>query len=192
MQRNEYRNVMFISPDDVKVIGLVNYNVQDDTIGFAIRTSQEVYLQEIIGTLLYHRLQELVYNAIVGAEDNIDGFENTEYAVLLEEFIEPYLTAKTAVEVLMPLTFKIRNIGLSKDSDENIDAAYMDDLKEVINYYSTHVAEYAKRLSKYLCENKELFVELTDGCNCGGNDALLGYKFVNTPLYLGLKNKCCK
>lgn len=188
----EWRNVMLISPSEIKGKENVNYNVSDDTIGYSIRTAQELYLQEIIGTALYHKLQELVYNAVAGKPDTIDDAENVDYAMLLDEFISPYLAAATTVELLMPLSMKIRNIGVSQNSDTNINATSVNDIKYMLNYYNVRVAMYATRISHYLCENKSVFPELiTDGC-CG-QDALIGTEFQPTSLYLGTKRRrCCK
>lgn len=183
---------MLICPDDVKAISQVNYNVNDDTIGYAIRTAQDIYLEDLIGTLLYHRLQELVYNSVAGLEDNIDEAENTEYAILLDEYVTPYLVAKTAVECLMPLTFKVRNIGVSKNSDTNIQSAQLQELQYVLTYNNTQVAEYATRLSSYLCENKSLFPELDVKGSCCGKKARIGRRYANNPLFLGGTGKCCK
>lgn len=189
----EYRNAMLISPDEVKAISQVNYNVQDDTIGYAIRTAQEIYLNEIIGTALYYRLQELVYNAIVGNEDNIDAVANVEYAVLLDEYITPYLVAKSAVECLMPLSFKVRNLGVTKDSDTNVNTVNIDELKYVITYNETQVAEYATRISQFLYRNKDNYVELNNCTTCGVKEAQIGRKYANTPLFIGNNNGCkCK
>lgn len=190
--KNEYRNVMFISPNSIKANGLINYNVDDTTIGYAIRNAQNIYLIEIIGSRLFSRLKQLIYNAIASLPDNIDEPENAEYAILLDEFIEPYLIARVTVDSLIPLSYKMRNIGVSKDSDTNIAQASIEELKYLINWNNTQVAEYATRLSKYLCENKDVFEELDDKCGCGGNYPILGHKYANVPLYLGNNNdKCC-
>lgn len=188
----EWRNVMLISPSDVKGIENVNNNVTDDTIGYAIRTAQDVYLQDIIGTPLLHKIQELVYNAVAGNPDTIDDAANVDYAMLLDEFITPYLAAATTVELLLPISMKIRNIGVSQNTDTNINSVSLNDIRMQINYYNVRVAMYATRISQYLCENKSVFPELeNDGC-CG-QKALIGTKFQPTNLWLGNKKKgrCC-
>ena len=186
------RLVMLISPNEVKAIGQVNYNVNDDTIGYAIRTAQDIYLEDLIGTLLYHRLQELVYNAVSGLEDNIDEAENAEYAILLDEYVEPYLIAKTTVECLLPLTYKVRNVGVTKNTDSNILASQLQELQYVLNYNNTQVAHYATRLSKYLCENKSLFPELNVKGNCCGKKARIGREYANNAIFFGGGGGCCK
>lgn len=184
----EYRKTMLIAPDDVKAISMVNYNVSDDIIGNAIRTSQEIYLEEILGTDLYHKVQLLVYNSIVGEEDNIEKEENTFYATLLDEYIEPFLIAKTAVECLMPLTFKVRNLGVVKDNDTNINSISIEELKNVITYNETQVCTYATRLSRFLDVSKDFLTESGINYCCNKNNGLYGKIFANIPLYLGNNN----
>ena len=58
---NKCHNVLFIGSGDVKNITIVNSNVSDEYIGYAIRDTQNIDLQSIIGTSLMDKLKELVY-----------------------------------------------------------------------------------------------------------------------------------
>lgn len=190
MIMKEYNKIMLISPSEIKATENVNYNTSDETIGYSIRTAQDTYLQEIIGTALYDKIRLLVFNSINHIEDNIDDAENAEYAILLDDYISPYLASKTMVELLMPISYKVRNVGVSKNSDININSASDNELKYLLNMYEVRVANYATKLSQYLCRNKELFPELDDCPSCG-QKALIGYKFQPTRLYLGKGKKGC-
>lgn len=192
MIMREFKDVMLISPSEIKGIENVNYNVDDNEIGYAIRNAQDIYLQEIIGKPLLEKLQMLVYNAVKGEPDNIDEPENADYAILLDEYVGNYLAAATTVELLMPLSLKIRNFGVSQNSDSNINASYTNDIKYLINYYNVRAKLYATRLSRFLCNHKELFPELESN-GCCGETGMIGQKFQPTNLYLGTKRRrCCK
>ena len=51
-------------------------------------------------------------------------------------------------------------MGVMKNSDTNLQPADMNDIKYLEKQYNTYTSEYEQRLSKYLCDNKELFPEL--------------------------------
>ena len=192
---NEYRNTLLISARELKNANtLISNNVDDNYLSSTIITCQEVYLEQITGTALYHRLQELVYNQITNAPDALNDPGNEDYKVLLEDMIKPYLKARATVDVLYPITYKIRNMGVMKNSDTNLQPADMNDIKYLEKQYNTYVAEYEQRLSKYLCANKEKFEELAADVPAYFDSPSLGKDYANEcGLYLGSKkrNKGC-
>lgn len=192
----EYSNTLLISPNDCKSETLINYNVDDEIIKESIKISQTIYLKEIIGSALFKSLQRLLYNAIKHYEGNIDEPENAIYSELLEDYVKPFLGAKTQQEILARIQFKIRNIGVAKNTDNNVQTASLDEVKRLIDYYDVEVCKYAEWLSKFLCKNKANFPELTDEseCSCGDYEkAQLNKKYHPINLHLGVKNKCgCK
>ena len=191
---NEYRNTLLISAKELKNANtLISNNVDDNYLSSTIITCQEVYLEQITGTALYHRLQELVYNQITNAPDALNDAENKDYKILLEDMIKPYLKARATVDVLYPITYKIRNMGVMKNSDTNLQPADMNDIKYLEKQYNTYTSEYEQRLSKYLCDNKKLFPELEADIPSYFDSPSLGKDYANEcGLWLGSKkNKTC-
>ena len=191
---NNFRNTLLISVKELKSNGtLFSNNVDDGYLNSTIITCQEVYLEQVTGTALYHKLQELVYNQITGQEDGIYAPGNEAYKDLLEEMVKPYLKARATVDVMYPVAYKIRNAGVMRNSDTNIQPADMNDIKYLEKQYLTYVAEYEQRLSKYLCDNKELFPELEADVPSYFDQPSLGKDYANEcGLWLGSKkNKNC-
>ena len=188
---NEYRNTLLISAKELKNANtLISNNLDDNYLSSTIVTCQEVYLEQITGTALYHRLQQLVYNQITGAPDALNDVENREYKILLEDMVKPFLKARALVDVLYNAAFKIRNMGVMKSSDTNLQNADMSDIKYLEKQYLTYVDEYSQRLSKYLCANKELFVELSADIPAYFDEPSLGKEYANDGgLWLGSKKK---
>lgn len=187
-----YLNTLLTDPNSIKATAQINNNVDDVTIGATIRTVQKTYLQEIIGSELLRKLQLLVYNAIIGVEDNIDNAENEAYKTLLDEYVEPYLISKVQVEICVPITFKIRNIGVSTDNDTNVTSAMLSEVRYVRSYYETQNCSDATRMSQYLCKMEDLYPELTAVCECGHFvKPNLGKSYANTGLWLGTDNNGC-
>ena len=173
---NETKNVMLISPQKVKTYGVINLNVNESEIGNAIRISQNIYLQDIIGTDLVEHMQELVYNKMKSGETIDD-----QYQVLLDEYLTPVLVYRTAVELCTIMTLKIRNAGVVKNNDTNVQTTTAADVESMAEYYETFFYDYVNKMMTFLCENKEAFSELPDGfCTCERKP-----KYARTGLYLG-------
>lgn len=191
---NNFRTTLLISAKELKNNGtILSGNIDDNYLSSTIVTCQEVYLEQITGTALYHKLQMLVYNQITGQEDGIYAPGNEDYRELLEEMVKPYLKARATVDILYPVSYKIRNMGVMKSSDTNLQNADMNDIKYLEKQYLTYVAEYEQRLSKYLCANKEKFEELAADVPAYFDSPSLGKDYANeSGLWLGSKkNKSC-
>ena len=191
---NNFRTTLLISAKELKNNGtILSGNIDDNYLSSTIVTCQEVYLEQITGTALYHKLQMLVYNQITGQEDGIYDPGNEDYRELLEEMVKPYLKARATVDILYPVSYKIRNMGVMKSSDTNLQNADMSDIKYLEKQYLTYVAEYEQRLSKYLCANKEKFEELSSDVPEYFDQPSVGKNYANeSGLWLGSKkNKTC-
>lgn len=177
----DYKNVMLISPQKVKSYGVINLNVNESEVGNAIRISQNIYLQDIIGTDLVEHMQELVYNKVKGTGSSIDDEENEAYKVLLDDYLVPVLVYRTAVELCTVMTLKIRNMGVVKNSDTNVQATSAGDVKYMAEYYETFFYDAVNKLMDFLCENKEAYEEVPDGfCTCQRKP-----RYARTGLWLG-------
>lgn len=177
----DFRNVMLISPQKVKTWGVINLNVNESEIGNAIRISQEIYLRDIVGTDLVERVQRLVYNKIQGLPDTIDDEVNEAYKVLLDDYLTPVLVYRAAVELCTLMTLKIRNMGVVKNNDTNVQATSAGDVKYMSEYYSTFFNDKVNRLMDFLCGNKEAFEEVPDNfCTCSSKP-----RYARTGLWLG-------
>lgn len=187
------KDILLEAPDDIKAATYINNNVDDKEISAALRETQDSFLVKILGTNLYNRLKLLVFNAIEGNEDNIDSPENASYKELLDDYVQPYIEAKIQAVLPLPETFKTRNLGVTKASDDNVQTAGIDDIAFVQRRYNTIADHRATNLSFYLCNNQENFPELAmPDCKCGlFYPPILGKRFSNTALWLGsVKNKC--
>ena len=177
----EIHRTMLISPNKVKNYEVVNLNVSDSQIGNAIRISQSVYLTDILGKDLVEHLQELVYNKIVGSGSSIDDEENRQYKDLLDDYVTPILVYRTAVELCTITSLKIRNAGVVKNNDTNVQSTSASDIKYTKEYYETFFYDAVNSGMDFLCENKDAFAELPDGfCTCRRKP-----RYARTSLFLG-------
>lgn len=179
---SEYKKVMLISPDDVKSTGNINYNVDDEVIGAAIRTAQNIYLTDVLSSELVEKLQQLIFNSIEEVEDNIEDAQNAYYKTLLDDYIKEALSYKATAEICVRISLKIRNMGVVQNSDTNVNAVGLDDIKYLRDTFNGYWESSVNKMYKYLKKNKQAFPEFI-GCGC--DKINIKAKFGNTGLFLG-------
>ena len=191
----EPKDIMLVSPNTVKAGSYITNDVSDEIIGSSIREVQDIHLQSIVGSNLLNALQTLVYNKMKNLEDTIDDDKNEAYKTLLDDYVTPYMVNKVQAAICLPITFKIRNMGVIQNSDTNVNKSYLSDIYAVQRRFNTMADRYATFLSMFLCERFSDFPELKEtSCGCGAFvPAQVGKRFVNVGLNLDKGGKpCCK
>ena len=191
--RPEYTNTLLISPTELKSESLINSNCDDKPLSNIVTTTQEIYLVKITGTALMRKLQELVYNEVKGLPNNITQEGNEHYLDLLENYVKPYLRYHAVKSFLVENSFKFRSAGVVRVSDTNMNYTSVEDIKFLQSHFTTYIAEYEDRLSKYLCSNKSNFPEIQAEIPSYMDSPSVGKDYSNTGgLWLGSKNnsKC--
>lgn len=160
-QTREIYNTLLISPGELKGESLINQNVEDKILSSIVTTSQEIYLCKIIGTPLLRKLQMLVYNAVMNnGGETVDTQGNGLYKELLEQYVKPYLKYSAMKAFLIENTYKLRNTGVMKNYDTNLQSTDLDTLKYLEKHFDVYRCEYEDRLSKFICANKESLPEV--------------------------------
>lgn len=149
------RNILLCSPDFVRLNSNISDNVNSKVLATAIREVQEDELQEILGQILFEKLQDLVENG------EIDNPDNSLYKDVLDK-AQLFITYKVIAEVIVMLNVKIDNAGLIQTRDENMDYMDLDDTMTMKQYYDSKASHYAYLLQNYLMENLSEIPELTE------------------------------
>lgn len=189
----QYRKTLLINVNECKSMSLISVNVDDSYVSTAIVNAQEIYLPTLIGTALYHRIQELVYNEINHKSPRIYDSQYSVYNECLQEYIKPLLKYRTAIDLMYNISFKIRNIGTVKNSDTNVNYPDMTEIKYLEKQYSTYYNTYCERLSKFLKSNIDSIPELKSDVPIYFDKASIDKKYANDGgLWLGSddKNNC--
>jgi hypothetical protein len=145
--------IFLINENVLKSETILNDNVGSEFIRPAIEASQDIYLQQLIGTELLEKL----YNLVV--TNNIQEDANSHYKTLIDEYITNYLKYKVLAEITIPLAYKYRSVGVVQSNGENYSNSQMKDATLVQNHYELRATFYAERLSKYLNTNSNLYPE---------------------------------
>lgn len=149
------RNVLLCSPDFIRLNSNISDNVNSKVLATAIREVQEDELQEILGQILFSKLQDLV------SDDSISDPENSIYKEILDRS-QMFITYRVISEIIIMLNCKIDNAGLIQTRDENMDYMTLDDSFTLKQHYDTKSSHYAYLLQNYLMEHLSEIPELTE------------------------------
>ncbi len=166
-------NVLILSEDFVKT----NSNISDNAWGKfllpAIRESQNIYLQTILGTNLYQ--------AILGKI--ADGTLEDPYKELVDDYVRWYLLYVVLSDVIDVLDVKLANLGTYRSSDQYVEIITDEERQRLKQNYAYKAQFYGDRMVEFLLNNRQAFPELDD-CACNSLKSHLN-KQAATGLWLG-------
>lgn len=178
---------MLCSPSDVKAQTAINYNVSDAEIGAAIRRAQSLRLVEVLGSSMLRALQKMAFKW-----KNQHGAEPSgKHYDLWNGYVRPLLVVMAVDELAVQIAFKVRNIGVSRNSDNGITPVSLDELRYMQDSIRTEVASKSTDLSFYLCEHYDEFPELSEPVSGADIPPTLGKHFANTSVWLGGGRRGC-
>jgi len=148
--------VLFISESYLREFTNIGSNVQNNVLTSAIRKSQTIKIQSILGKALYTKLVTDIQTA--GSVTGVTG----NYAILLETYIVPALTAWSMYESIVPLTIKMTNKGITKAHDNYAEGIDLETLKYIRNDARNEAEWHTQRLIVYLANNANLYPEYYD------------------------------
>lgn len=140
-------NVLFISEKTLKQTTFIPENLDAAYLTQPIIYAQDSLVQPILGGKLYHRLQDGITN------DDLNENETT----LLKDYIQPILCNQVLSDIVMEISFKVRNLGVVTTGDTNVYNASMKDCQYLQQMYADRAAFYVERLKDYLMCNYQLF-----------------------------------
>jgi len=141
-----------ISEAKVRSFTSLNNAVDSELIKNNIRTAQDYWLQNIIGTILYDRL----------LSDVDAGTLTGDYKGLVDNYIQDFLLYSTYYETLEDIYLRPRNNGLLRpNGGENSDPVERDlyDMKR--QSLRNKMDYYGQRLTEYILDQDNLFPELS-------------------------------
>lgn len=150
-------DVILIDPDVIRAETSLDFNTSGSFLLPAIVEAQAIDLEEVIGSCLLSALKQRVSDNEV--ED--------QYKVLLEEYIHPFLKYAVLARIVVPITYKMANIGVVTTSDSEVHNISYADVALIKEYYIKERDVFKRRLQRYLCSHRSEFVELRD-CSCNG------------------------
>lgn len=149
-----YNDVLLISEDYIKSTTNISDNIANYYLLPSIKLAQDIDLESTIGTQLLEKIQELIYN------NDISNQENSNYKLLLDKYIQPYLAYATIQHLTPTVAYKLANQGVLRTDDEKSYNVTSNEVDKVMDYYSHIANTFKKRLQLFLIANYNEFTEL--------------------------------
>ena len=138
--------IYFISEKTIKEYSNIDVNTDTHYLLPAIRESQDIDLQTIIGKYLYKKLQDMV------ADKTIEEPENECYKEFLGT-IKYFLVYNTLANIILVVNYKLNNGGVQQANDEALTSINMSDAKQLKQYYTDKADFYANRIKWFMVDN---------------------------------------
>ena len=107
---------LFINRTDLIRNSIIDGNVDTDKFIQFIKLSQEIHIQNYLGTELYNKVGTLI------SDGSIDDNANAKYKTLLNDYIAPMLIWYAQVDYIPFAAYQIKNGGVFKHTSENAES----------------------------------------------------------------------
>lgn len=159
--------VRFISEAYIKDNSPITENNQMKDIFPHIDTAQEVYLQQIMGSVFY--------NDIISKYDTQT--LNQKEIELMTFYIKPAVLYRTIYLALPFIQYNLRNKGLMVNTDDAANPTSHNEFKFMYNIIQTRAEGNENLLKKYLCDNSKDFPLYNDDSGLIKKNTNTGYDF---------------
>jgi len=140
-------NIYYISVNDVKENSTFSYSIEDKLIETSILDSQRIDIEPILGTNLYKKIGELIY------DNSITGSTNSIYKELLDDYIFYTLIKSVQKRSLLTIYSKIVNAGVVTNDNENSTPVDIGILNKIRSEISNDFEYFSNKLKKFLCDS---------------------------------------
>ena len=150
--------VLLTSSDYIKAHSGLNDNTYDKMIQPALERAQEISLSGAIGDCLVTSLQNKISDGSISSQGNV------LYKLLLDNYIQPYLTYTVLANVTLELGQVAGNGGVDFLTDEHRQSLSFDERNRYKDYWLHHAEAYKLKMLKFLKNNRGAFPEFDECC----------------------------
>jgi hypothetical protein len=152
---------LFITTDDLRRKSIVGGAVDADKFVQFIEVSQDIHIQNYLGTKLYDKIQTII------VEQTLDEVVNIPYKTLLNEYITPMLIWFAQSDYYMFASYQVSNGGVFKHRSESSDTLSMDEIKYLVENSRNKAEFYTRRFLDYMTFNSNDYPEYNEANNEG-------------------------
>tara|TARA_R100001440_G_scaffold74567_1_gene100207 strand:- start:588 stop:1088 length:501 start_codon:yes stop_codon:yes gene_type:complete len=146
---------LFVTRHDISVFTAANGNIDNDKLLPFIKTAQDKYIQNYLGSDLYNKIKS----------DIVGGTLAGNYLSLLTDYIQPMLLHWSLVEYLPFGSVSIGNGGIFQKNPENSTAITKEHVDYLVEKVSSTAQFYTDRFIDYIKSNNNLFPEYFTNSN---------------------------
>jgi spore coat polysaccharide biosynthesis protein SpsF (cytidylyltransferase family) len=150
------KDVLFMTTDYYKRNTVVSLNVDNELIIPHIISTQNKWIEKILGTKLFNVVKQEIKDASV----------SNRIKTLIEEYIQPTLVHYTTYEALPFFNFKVTNKAVSKKFSDNSDYSELNEINYLRGLVRDNGEYMAERLTKFLmADDGKVYPEYITGNN---------------------------
>ena len=140
---------LFISRTDLVKNSILDGNVDTDKFIQFVKISQEIHIQNYLGTKLYNRISnDIISNSLSG-----------DYLSLVNDYLQPMLIHYAMMDYLPFAAYQIKNGGVFKHNSENSETVSKDEIDFLTKKQRDFAEYYTRRFIDYICFNSTKFPE---------------------------------
>ena len=143
---------LFISRTDLVKNSIIDGNTDTDLFIQYVKISQEIHIQNYLGTKLYDKISNDIIN------DTLTG----DYLELVTDYIQPMLIHYAMVDYLPFAAYQVKSGGIYKHSSENAETASKDEVDYLVQKERDFAEYYTRRFVDYICFDSTKFPEYLD------------------------------
>ena len=140
---------LFISRTDLVKNSILDGNVDTDKFIQFIKISQEIHIQNYLGSKLYDKIYA----------DIIAGTLAGDYLALVTDYLQPMLIHYAMMDYLPFAAYQIKNGGVFKHNSENSETVSKDEIDFLTKKQRDFAEYYTRRFIDYICFNSNKFPE---------------------------------
>jgi phytoene dehydrogenase-like protein len=146
---------LFVTTKDIATFTALNGNVDVDKFMQFIKISQDIHIQNYLGTDLYNKINDdIVSSSLAG-----------DYLTLVNDYIKPMVIHWAMVEYLPFSAYTIANKGVYKHSSENSESVEKNEVDFLINKERSIAKNYTQRFVDFMCFNSNDYPEFNTNSN---------------------------
>mgnify|MGYP003134098048 CR=1 FL=1 len=149
--------VLFITRTDLVRNSIIDGNVDTDKFIQFIKVSQEIEIQNYLGTNLYDKISSDISGS--GLAGN--------YLTLVNEYVQPMLIWYAQASYIPYAAYQIKNGGVFKHTSENAETVSKTEVDFLVQKARNTAEYYTQRFLDYINNNSSLFPEYNN--NTGGD-----------------------
>ena len=140
---------LFISRTDLVKNTILSGNVDTDKFIQFIKISQEIHIQNYLGSKLYNKI----------SADVIAGTLSGDYLTLVTDYIQPMLIHFAMTDYLPFAAYQVSNGGVFKHNSENAQTASKDEVDYLVQKERSFAEYYTRRFVDFICNDSNKFPE---------------------------------
>lgn len=143
-------DVLFISQEFLRTNSIINDNTDWELIQPTIISCQDIYLEQILGTVLFEDLKTKI-----AADATLSTHSND--LILVRDYIAKVLLWYVQMQSMPTFKYRFMNKGIMVRSGNDSQPIPLDELKQEMDRLRIIAEAYAERLTKYLTHHVDLY-----------------------------------